>query len=98
MSHPEIARLETELAQAMLHNDLATLDRLLADDLMFSGPDGIVIDKARDLALHRSGDTVFTKYEIEELSIQIYQPIAIANVKVSLAGSFKGTTFAGDYR
>lgn len=64
MSNREIAQLETELAQAMLHNDMATLDRLLSDDLMFTGPDGIVTDKAQDLALHRSGDTVFTTYEI----------------------------------
>jgi ketosteroid isomerase-like protein len=98
MSQQEIEALELELAQAMCDNDLATLDRLLSEDLMFTGPDGALVDKARDLALHRSGDTVFTTYEIDELRVRIYQPIAIANVKVSLAGSFRGTPFAGDYR
>jgi ketosteroid isomerase-like protein len=98
MSHQEIEALELELAQAMLANDLATLDRLLSEDLMFTGPNGALVDKAEDLALHRSGDTVFTTYQIDELLIQIYQSIAITNVKVNLAGSFKGTHFAGDYR
>jgi ketosteroid isomerase-like protein len=98
MSNQEIEQLETKLAQAMLDNDLDTLDRIISDDLMFTGPDGVLVTKAQDLALHRSGDIVFTKYEIDELIIQLYNPIAIANVKVKLAGSFKSESFASDYR
>jgi ketosteroid isomerase-like protein len=98
MSNQEIEQLETKLAQAMLDNDLDTLDRIISDDLMFTGPDGVLVTKAQDLALHRSGDIVFTNYEIDELIIQLYNPIAIANVKVKLAGSFKGESFASDYR
>jgi ketosteroid isomerase-like protein len=98
MSNQEIEQLETELAQAMLDNDLDTLDRIISDDLIFTGPDGVLVTKAQDLALHRSGEIVFTNYEIDELIIQFYNPIAIANVKVKLAGSFKGESFASDYR
>jgi ketosteroid isomerase-like protein len=94
----EIEKLEAELAKAMLGNDIAILDRLLSDDLVFSGPDGVIVNKAQDLALHQSGDIIFTTYEIGELLIQSYEPMAIAHVKVKLAGSFKGEDFAGDFR
>jgi ketosteroid isomerase-like protein len=98
MSNQEIENLEAELAEAMLENDIAMLDRLLSDDLVFSGPDGVIVNKSQDLALHQSGDIIFTTYEIDELLIQSYEPMAIAHVKVKLAGNFKGEDFAGDFR
>jgi hypothetical protein len=98
MSKQDIEKLEAQLAQAMLQNDIAMLDRLLSDDLVFSGPDGVIVSKAQDLALHRAGDIIFTTYEIDELLIQSYDPIEIAHVKVKLAGNFNDEAFAGDFR
>jgi Domain of unknown function (DUF4440) len=98
MSKQDIERLEAQLAQTMLGNDIAMLDLLLSDDLVFSGPDGVMVSKAQDLALHRAGDIIFTTYAIEELLVQSYDPIEIAHVKVKLAGNFKGEAFAGDFR
>jgi hypothetical protein len=98
MSNQHIEKLEAELAQAMLQNDIAMLDRLLSDDLVFSGPDGVIVTKAQDLALHQSGDIIFTTYEIAELLIQSCNPIEIAHVKVKLAGNFKGKAFSGNFR
>jgi hypothetical protein len=98
MSKQDIENLEAQLAQAMLQNDIDVLDRLLSDDLVFSGPDGVMVSKAQDLALHRAGDIIFTTYEIDELLVQFYDPIEIAHVKVTLAGNFKGEAFAGDFR
>jgi hypothetical protein len=98
MSIQEIENLEAELAQAMLENDITMLDRLLSEDLIFSGPDGVIVSKAQDLALHQSGEIVFKTYEIGELLVQAYEPMVIAHVKVKLAGNFKGEDFAGDFR
>jgi ketosteroid isomerase-like protein len=98
MSKQDIEKLEAQLAQAMLQNDIAMLDRLLSDDLVFSDPDGVIVNKAQDLALHQSGDIIFTIYKIDELLVQSYDPIAVAHVKVNLAGNFKGGDFAGDFR
>jgi hypothetical protein len=98
MSKQDIEKLEAQLAQAMLHNDIDMLDRLLSDDLVFSGPDGVIVSKAQDLALHEAGDIIFATYEIKELLIQSYDPIEIAHVKVKLAGNFRGEDFGGDFR
>lgn len=98
MSKQDIETLEAQLAQAMLQNDVAMLDRLLSDDLVFSGPDGVLVSKAQDLALHRAGDIIFTTYKIDELFVQSYAPIEIAHVKVNVVGNFKGEDFSGDFR
>jgi hypothetical protein len=98
MSKQDIENLEAQLAQAMLGNDIAMLDRLLSDDLVFSGPNGVIVSKAQDLALHRAGDIIFTTYEIDELLVQFYDPIEIAHVKVKLAGNFRGEDFRGDFQ
>ena len=36
----ELAAMEAELRAAQLSADVAALDRLIADDLLFTGPDG----------------------------------------------------------
>ena len=46
---------ERELQAAMLASDLDELDRLLHPELLAVGPDGAMIDKPGDIALHRSG-------------------------------------------
>ena len=52
---PEIAECERQLRTAQLTADLGVLDRLLSDELLFTGPDGQLATKAQDLEAHRSG-------------------------------------------
>ena len=49
---PEIVALESELRAAQLGADVSALDRLIADGLLFIGPDGSVGTKAQDLEAH----------------------------------------------
>jgi ketosteroid isomerase-like protein len=51
----EILTCEAELRQAQLTGDVAALDRLLDDLLVFTSIDGTVVGKQDDLSLHRSG-------------------------------------------
>jgi len=66
---PEIVALEAELRRAQLDADVATLDRLIADELLFTGPDGRLGTKAEDLAAHGSGVVRFREHEPEELRV-----------------------------
>jgi hypothetical protein len=94
----ELKTLETELAQAMLQNDVAALDSLLSDEVIFTAPQGGVIDKIQDWALHQSGDLMVTTYETDDVIIRVYDSRAITNLKVKVAGLFKGECFFGTYR
>jgi len=51
----EILACEAELRLAQLNSDVAVLDRLLDDSLMFTSIDGTLASKSDDLSLHRSG-------------------------------------------
>jgi uncharacterized protein Smg (DUF494 family) len=97
-SKEELKTLETELAQAMLQNDVAALERLLSDEVIFTAPHGAVIDKVQDLALHQSDDLMVTTYETDDVIIRVYDSTAITNLKVKVAGLFKGECFFGTYR
>jgi len=52
---PEIVALEADLRRAQLTADVDALDRLIAEDLLFTGPDGELGTKTQDLAAHQSG-------------------------------------------
>ena len=94
----ELEKLEVELREAMLRNDITALDRLLADEVIFTDPQGSVIDKVEDLSVHESGDLVVTSYEADELIVRVFGSTAITNLKVRLTGLFKGESFSGVYR
>jgi hypothetical protein len=97
-SKQEIEGLEAELAQAMIHNDLVALDRLLADEVIFTDPQGGVINKEQDLALHRAGVLVVATYEIDDLTSLVLDSTAVTNMKVKVVGIFKNEPFEGIYR
>jgi hypothetical protein len=59
----EILACESGLRQAQLTGDLAVLDRLLDDQLVFTAIDGTLASKADDLSLHRSGRLRITRVD-----------------------------------
>ena len=48
----EIVGREAELRAAQLNADVDALSQLIADELLFTGPDGQLGSKAEDLELH----------------------------------------------
>ena len=67
---PEIIALEARLRSAQLAADVVELDALIAERLLFTGPDGQVGTKAQDLDAHRSGIVRFRAHEPEELHVR----------------------------
>ena len=51
----EVLACEAQLREAQLTADVAALDRLLDDRLLFTNIDGTLATKNDDLSLHRSG-------------------------------------------
>jgi ketosteroid isomerase-like protein len=94
----EIRQYEEALRIAMLTSDVAALDSLIAEDLMFVGPSGDVFHKEDDLALHRSGRQKLTLAEWRSVEISLREQAAVTTVTAGLAGIFDGTAFAGHFR
>ena len=99
MIDARIAALEAELRAAQLAGDVATLDRLIDDDLLFTGPDGQLASKADDLAAHRSGVVRFRSHEPEDMRVrQVGADVAIVALRTRLAVVVNGVEIAGTYR
>jgi hypothetical protein len=95
----QVRNRETRLYAAMLTSNVAELDVLIADNLLFVGPTGALATKAMDLELHRSGGTKFHELVLRELEIRVWsEELAIAAAKVFLSGTYLGNDFAGDFR
>jgi len=95
----EIVTLEAELRAAQLAADVAALDRLLADELLFAGPDGQLGTKAQDLDAHGSGVVRFRAHEPEDLRVRrVGKDVAIASLRARLAVEVGGNLVQGTYR
>jgi ketosteroid isomerase-like protein len=96
---PEIVALEARIRTAQLDADVAALDTLIADDLLFTGPDGQLGAKAQDLQAHQSGAVRFREHEPEELRIRrVGKDVAVAALRARLAVEVGGSLYRGTYR
>ncbi len=95
----QIRECEARLYAAMFASDVAELDALIADDLLFAGPSGELATKAMDLELHRTGGTQFHEFVPKELEIRVWsEHFVLVSAKIFLSGMYLGDAFAGDYR
>lgn len=95
----EFVALEAKLRRAQLDADVAALDRLISDELLFTGPDGALASKAQDLAAHASGAVRFRAHEPQELQVRrVGENVAVAALLVRLAVEVAGTLAHGTYR
>ena len=95
----EIVALEARLRAAQLAADVGALDALIADELLFTGPDGTLGTKAQDLAAHASGAVRFRVHEPEELRVRRVGPdVAVTALRARLAVEVAGTLMQGVYR
>ncbi len=96
---PEIVACEAQIRAAQLAADVAALDRLIAEELLFTGPDGQLGTKAQDLAAHGSGAVRFRGHEPEELRVRrIGADVAISALRARLTVEVAGTLRRGTYR
>lgn len=94
----EIERCEQQLRDAMLHSDVAQLDRLLSDGLIFTNQDGARLNKADDIAAHRSGLLAITTLsEQGERIIQRFGDTAIVCLTTEVSGEYAGQPFSGTF-
>ena len=89
---------EAALRQAQLTGDVAALDRLLDDELVFTGPDGALYSKADDLDAYRAGMVSITQLDASEERVQRFGDIAVVSVRMDMRGRFKGEPFNGPFR
>ena len=82
---PEIVACEAQMRAAQLSADVPVLNRLIADEVLFTGPDGQLGTKAQDLDAHGSGVVRFRAHEPEELRVRrVSDDVAITALRARL--------------
>lgn len=95
----EILICEADVRAAQLSADTAALERLIAEELLFTGPDGELGTKAQDLEAHGSGLVRFRAHEPEELRVRrVREDVVISALRARLAVEVAGMQVQGTYR
>jgi ketosteroid isomerase-like protein len=96
---PEVVELEARLREAQLAADVQALDALIADDLLFDGPDGRLATKRQDLEAHASGVVRFREHVPEELRVRrVGSDVAVTSLRARLAVEVAKDVTRGAYR
>lgn|SRR5512146_3218508 len=96
---PEIVACEAQMRAAQLSADVPVLNRLIADEVLFTGPDGQLGTKAQDLDAHGSGVVRFRAHEPEELRVRrVSDDVAITALRARLEVEVVGAVVRGTFR
>ena len=93
MDEEALRAAERKLQAAQLASDVAALDELLDDRLVFTGPDGKLYGKQDDLRVHRSGTQVIDALHEEALTVLVAGDTGVTWFLGTLRGSVDGTPF-----
>ena len=77
----EVERLERDLVAAIGRGDLATYDRIVADDYVAFEASGKTTPKAEILASYRSGARKYTNLEIFDVEGRVFGDAAVVSAK-----------------
>jgi ketosteroid isomerase-like protein len=95
--HREIENLESQWRAALMQNDVATINRLLADDYLGINPNGTLETKADALAQRRAGTTKISTIDPINLKVRVYGDTAVVTSQVQIQGHDGDRDISGRY-
>jgi ketosteroid isomerase-like protein len=98
-SEQEVRQMIEKYRTAILQRDVATLEKIWADDYVFVNAAGNVLTKTERLANIKSGATALDSINHQEnVTVRVYQNSAVATSRVMLKGKYSGQPISGEYR
>ncbi len=96
----EILKLEEEYRQAAMRLDAVALDRIYADDLIVTAPNGMLCGKAAALgeAHQATGKVTIETYEKDEIKVRRQGDAAVANFRLTIKSQYEGQPINRQYR
>ena len=93
-----LMKMERDAAVALTKRDIAGFGSIMADDAVFTGPDGAVQTKAQLLADIKAGELVIESTNISDLKVRVFGDSAVATYTTTDKGKYKGRDISGRYR
>ncbi len=91
-----VVQLERAWFDAYLKRDVATLDRILADDYTFIAPNGQVVTKSAGWS--RLGRLHYDRLEVDDIHVRLYGDTAVLTARVQVEGRLGDEDLSGAYR
>ncbi len=96
--HKQIEGLEMEWRQAQIDNNVAVIDRLLADDYVGISANGNIETKSQTIAQRKAGTIRITQLDLDDLKVRLYGDTAVVTSKADLQGVNGQSDISGRYR
>jgi ketosteroid isomerase-like protein len=93
-----LMKMERDAAAALTKRDIAGFGSIMAEDAVFTGPDGAVQSKAQLLADVKAGELVIESTNISDLKVRVFGDAAVATYATTDKGKYKGRDISGRYR
>lgn len=94
----EVKKVISQLREAQMKGDTATLETWLADDYTFTNPFGEVMTKSQTISDLKSGSLKFTDLKTENIQTRVYGDTAVATGNSAVKGQKDGQDISGNYR
>ncbi len=94
----ELRKLNEEGAKAYLQRDTKALERIWADDFIFTNPFGEVTTKAQEIANVKSGELTFESFTTDDVQVRTFVDVAVLTGRATVKGHYKGQDISGRYR
>lgn len=98
ISKETVLATENSLLEAVKSSDVARLEEMLHEDLLFHLPNGQMLTRAMDLEAHRSGNVLVNTITASDYVVNIIEDTAVVSVLIETAGSLFGQAMAGKFR
>jgi ketosteroid isomerase-like protein len=89
----EVTQAEKAWASAVVKGDLATLDKMLAPELIYTHSSSVVENKAVYFGKLKSGALKYESIQHEEIVVKAYGDAAVLHCKVQMKGVSGGAPF-----
>jgi len=93
-----LLRLADELTTVKMKRDLGALDRLLADDFIFTNPAGLFADKAEYLEGAKADTAVYESVNNYDKVVKVYGDAAVVAGSTTVKGRYDGREIGGGFR
>jgi ketosteroid isomerase-like protein len=85
-----LLRANREYDEALVRGDAEALERIYADEFVYTTFDGEVRDKSRQLAFTRSGDLKLESGRSDDVRVRVYGNAAVMTGRFTARGQFRG--------
>ncbi len=92
-----VLELEYSFIDACLSRDTQVLDSILADDFIFTDPNGVNLTKQEWLSDLASGDFRFETLNIEEAQVSVREDVATVQASIKVRAQSKKAGYKGRY-